>query len=162
MLSELKRSGQGQNITFTVGQSFKRGIIFCYLKWKREHKDLEIEQLMSADTADKILSSDWIVSLNLCSDLLVKLLKEEFQKWRHTDRHTDKLIWQLVELLTFAVKKRNIQNKAILTILNFSKLMWSIPQMQESGSWPVAPSPFPIRKGIISFWNLYFNPHSQI
>ena len=105
MLSELKRSGQGQNITFTVGQSFKRGIIFCYLKWKREHKDLEIEQLTSADTADKILSSDWIVSLNLCSDWLVNLIKKEFQKWRQANKHTDKLILELVELLTFAVKK---------------------------------------------------------
>ena len=88
MLSEMKRSGQGQNITVTVGQSFKRGIIFCYLKWKREHRDLEIEQLMSADSADKILSSDWIVSLNLCSNWLVNLLKEEFQKWRQTDKQT--------------------------------------------------------------------------
>ena len=59
MLSELKRSGQGQNITVTVGQSFKRGTIFCYLKWKREHRDLEIEQLMSADTADKITVTIW-------------------------------------------------------------------------------------------------------
>jgi len=47
---------------------------------------------MSADTADKILSSDWIVSLNLCSDLLVNLLKEEFQKWRQTDRQTDRQV----------------------------------------------------------------------
>ena len=40
---------------------------------------------MSADTADKILSSDWLVSLKLCSDWLMKLLNEEFQDWhKHT------------------------------------------------------------------------------
>ena len=47
---------------------------------------------MSADTVDKILSFDWLVSVKLYSDGLGNLLKEEFQKWRHTDRHTDKLI----------------------------------------------------------------------
>ena len=33
------------------------------------------EQLMSADTSDKILSSDWLVSLKIGSDWLVNLLK---------------------------------------------------------------------------------------
>ena len=44
---------------------------------------------MSADTADKILSSDWLVSLKLCSDWLGEPLTDEFQKWRHTDTQTD-------------------------------------------------------------------------
>ena len=34
-----------------------------------------IEQLISADTADQILSSDWLVSLKLCSDWLSEPLK---------------------------------------------------------------------------------------
>ena len=36
-------------------------------------------QLISADTADLILFSDWLTSLKLCSDWLVNLLQEEFQ-----------------------------------------------------------------------------------
>ena len=36
-----------------------------------------IEQLISSDTADQ--SSDWSVSLKLCSNWLVNLLKDEFQ-----------------------------------------------------------------------------------
>ena len=45
---------------------------------------------MSADTADKILSSDWLVSLKLCSDWLDEPFTDEFQKWRqtHTQTHT--------------------------------------------------------------------------
>ena len=46
---------------------------------------------MSADTADKILSSDWLVSLKLCSDWLANLLKEEFHKWTQTNRQKDKV-----------------------------------------------------------------------
>ena len=46
---------------------------------------------MSADTADKILSSDWLVSLKLCPDWLVNLLKEEFQGCdRQTNKQTNK------------------------------------------------------------------------
>ena len=44
---------------------------------------------MSADTADLILSNDWLVRVKLCSDWLLNLLKEEFQKWRQTDTQTD-------------------------------------------------------------------------
>ena len=44
---------------------------------------------MSADTANKILSSDWS-GLKMCSDWLGELLTDEFQKWRHTNRQTDK------------------------------------------------------------------------
>ena len=47
-----------------------------------------IEQLISAGTAVLILSSDWLVSLKLCSDWLSEPLTDEFQKWRQTDRHT--------------------------------------------------------------------------
>ena len=47
---------------------------------------------MSADTDDKIMSSDWLDSVKLCSDWLVNLLKEEFQKWRQTNKHTEKFI----------------------------------------------------------------------
>ena len=39
---------------------------------------------MSADTADKILSSNWLVSLKLCSDWPDEPLKEEFQLCTHT------------------------------------------------------------------------------
>ena len=53
MISEMKRGGQGQNITLR-------------------------------------LSSDWSVSLKLCSDWLGELLTNEFQKWRQTDKHTDR------------------------------------------------------------------------
>ena len=54
-----------------------------------------IEQLISADTADLILFSDWSVSLKLCSDWLGELYADEFHKWhRQTDtqthRHTHK------------------------------------------------------------------------
>ena len=66
------------------------------LNWKGVDRDRLLKLLSlnwTADvswyTADKILSSDWWVSLKLCSDWLVNLLKEEFQKWRHTDRQTD-------------------------------------------------------------------------
>ena len=41
---------------------------------------------MSADTADKILSSDWLVSLKLCSDCLGEPFTDEFQKWRQTQQ----------------------------------------------------------------------------
>ena len=48
---------------------------------------------MSDDAADKILSSDWSVRLKLCSDWLVKLLKEEFQEWhRQTNKQQIDLI----------------------------------------------------------------------
>ena len=47
---------------------------------------------MSADTADIILSSDWLVSLTLCSDWLGEHLTDEFQKWRHTHKQTNKQV----------------------------------------------------------------------
>ena len=47
---------------------------------------------MSADTADKILSSDWLVSLKLCSDWLGEPLTDEFQEWRQTNKQTHKQI----------------------------------------------------------------------
>ena len=49
-----------------------------------------IEQLMSADTADKILSFDWLVSLKLCSDWLDEPFKRRISKVE-TDRHTNKV-----------------------------------------------------------------------
>ena len=47
---------------------------------------------MSADTADKILSSDWLVSLKLCIDWVVILLKEKFQKWRQPNRQSHRQV----------------------------------------------------------------------
>ena len=47
-------------------------------------------QLISADTADLILFSDWSVSFKLCSDWLGELLIDEFQKWRQTDKQTNR------------------------------------------------------------------------
>ena len=109
-------SGQGQ--TLKLLSWFKIWIMLYYLKWIREHREREIEQLISAnswyntvlwlvsksqtvlwlanwsaesaDTADKILSSDWLVSLKLCSDWLLNLLQDEFHKWH---RQTDRVIW---------------------------------------------------------------------
>ena len=47
-----------------------------------------------------LTKSDWSVSLKLCSDWLGELLTNEFQKWRQTDRHTNRHIsLALVELL---------------------------------------------------------------
>ena len=45
---------------------------------------------MSAETADKILSSDWLVSLKLCSDWPGEPLTDEFQEWRQTNTQTNK------------------------------------------------------------------------
>ena len=50
---------------------------------------------MSADTADKILSSDCLVSLKLCSDWLDEPFKRRISKVetdRQTDRQTDKQV----------------------------------------------------------------------
>ena len=47
---------------------------------------------MTADTADLVVSSDWLVSFKQCSDWLGKTSTDEFQKWRQTNRQTDKLI----------------------------------------------------------------------
>ena len=45
---------------------------------------------MSADTADKILSSDWLVSLKLCSDWLDEPFKRRISKVE-TDKNTLKM-----------------------------------------------------------------------
>ena len=45
---------------------------------------------MSADTADKILSSDWSVSLKLCSDWLGEPFIRRISKWHaQTDRQVN-------------------------------------------------------------------------
>ena len=65
---------------------------------------------MSADTADLILSNDWLVRVKLCSDWLLNLLKEEFQG---CDKQTNKQI-NLIDCWTasFAVKNSvSKQNK---------------------------------------------------
>ena len=65
-------------------------------------------QLILADTAHLILSSDWSVSLKLCSDWLGELLTDEFQKWRHTNKHTNKqthIFHKPLLNCSFAVKK---------------------------------------------------------
>ena len=59
-------------------------IVTVWVNWQKRHLWLSLNW-----TADKILSSVWLVSLKLCSDWLVNLLKEEFQKWRQTH----KFIW---------------------------------------------------------------------
>ena len=85
---------------------------------------------MSADSADKILSSDWIVSLNLCSNWLVNLLKEEFQKWRQTDKQTNKqtswsdsllncLLSQLKRTMSFAIQTQSLTCGADLFVNYF-------------------------------------------
>ena len=64
---------------------------------------------MSADTADKILSSDWIVKSQPVLWLAGEPFKRRISKVetdKQTNKHTDKLIWELVELLTFAVKNQ--------------------------------------------------------
>ena len=59
----------------------------------------------------KILSFDWSVSLKLCSDWLVNLLKEEFQEWhRQTDKQTkchDRLLNCLLSQLIMWKKSKN-------------------------------------------------------
>ena len=57
----MNRSGQGQTIKITK----------------------------SADTADRILSSDWLVSLKLCSDCLDELFKRRISRVE-TNKHTNK------------------------------------------------------------------------
>ena len=46
---------------------------------------------MSSDTADKILSSDWLVSLKLCSDWLDEPFKRRISKVAQTDRQSDQI-----------------------------------------------------------------------
>ena len=46
---------------------------------------------MSADTADKILSSDWLVSFKLCSDWLDEPFKGRISK-EETNKQTNKLL----------------------------------------------------------------------
>ena len=62
---------------------------------------------MSADTADKILSSNWLVSLKLSSDWLDEPFKRRISKVAQTNntKHIDLIV---VEVLTFAIKKLKI------------------------------------------------------
>ena len=77
-------------------------------------RDITIEQLISADTADLKLSSDWSVSLKQCSDWLGELLTDEFQKWRHTDKQTNKqtdIFHKPLLNCSFAVKNFKVATK---------------------------------------------------
>ena len=81
------------------------------LKWKgvdrnRPLKWVLIEQLMSADTADKILSSDWLVNLKLCSDWLDKPFKRRISKVE-TD-WPDRLLNCLLSQLKRTIFKRTL------------------------------------------------------
>ena len=80
----------------------KSQTFLIYLKWYviwNEKENTKTYKLNSwfQPTADLILSSDWLVSLKLCSDWLGEPFTDEFQKWRHTNKqtnkHTHKLIW---------------------------------------------------------------------
>ena len=65
---------------------------------------------MSADTADKILSSDWLVSFKLCSDWLDEPFKRRISKVetdRQTDTHTNKVNLIDCWTATFAVNNVN-------------------------------------------------------
>ena len=72
---------------------------------------------MSADTADLILSNDWLVRVKLCSDWLLNLLKEEFQG---CDRQTDKQI-DLIDCWTASFTVKNILGKFSPSSLAFCK-----------------------------------------
>ena len=50
-----------------------------------------------------------IVNLKLCIDLLVNLLKEEFQKWIQTNNHADSLLSCLLSQLKSVNGKLKVQ-----------------------------------------------------
>ena len=83
----------------------KSQTFLIYLKWYviwNEKENTKTYKLNSwfQPTADLILSSDWLVSLSLCSNWLVNLLKEEFQEWdRQTNKQTNKQTKWLDRLL---------------------------------------------------------------
>ena len=84
---------------------------YDYMKWKEVDRDRTLYLLGLNWTADfswsKILSSDWSVSLKLCSDWLGELLTDEFQLLWHTQTQTDRQT-DIVDCwtATFAVKNR--------------------------------------------------------
>ena len=103
MISEMKRSGQGQIfhlLLIYLKHSEEKNTYFIklrYLKWKGVDRVREIYALGLNWTTDfswfswsKILSFDGSVSLKLYSDWLVNLLKELFQEWhKQTNRQSD-------------------------------------------------------------------------
>ena len=82
------------------------------------------EQLISSDTADQ--SSDWSVSIELCSNWLVNLLKEEFQLLWQTHRHTEDIVdcWAA----TFTVNKTDQSWGSCLVIIQHHSASFSIIQ----------------------------------
>ena len=54
---------------------------------------------MSADTADKILSSDWLVSLKLCSDWLDEPFKRRISRVAQTDKQTNRQTNRQIDLI---------------------------------------------------------------
>ena len=80
---------------------------------------------MSADTADKILSSDWLVSLKLCSDWLDEPFKRRISKVAQTDKQTnwsDKLLNCLLSQLKTWSKMALLQFKSLISPLKYKIL----------------------------------------
>ena len=67
-----------------------------------------IEQLMSADKADKILSSDWSVSLKLCSDWFGEPFIRKISKVAQTDKQINLLNCLLSQLKITPVLQRTL------------------------------------------------------
>ena len=104
MKSEMKRSGQGQLLSWV---SFKIWIMLYYLKWIREHRDREIEQLISINSWYNTVL--WLISR---SQTVLWLAWWTFNRWIskvETDTHTNKVNLIDCWTATFAVKNRQHQ-----------------------------------------------------
>ena len=111
-------SGQGQ--TLKLLSWFKIWIMLYYLKWIREHREREIEQLISANSWYNTVL--WLVSK---SQTVLWLAWWTFNRWIskvETDTQTHRQI-DLIELLTFAVKNQG-KMFTFKVAIESSKLLW--------------------------------------
>ena len=101
---------------------------------------------MSADTADKILSSDWLVNLKLCSDWLGEPLTDELLKWRQTDKFTV-VFYSSIKLCTHTHTQTHTQTDgtATSTLIKF-EVVYLLSQVAKKF---VTLFPFP-EKGLIT------------